>query len=74
MPDSTASPSPTPEPSSSPWLLGPDAFAAIRADDALCDRLARGEQPDEHDPDPTAAHLATWLLEVADGISSAVTR
>jgi hypothetical protein len=47
-----------------PWLLGPADLAAIRADDALIDRLARGELPDATDPDPIAASLSAWLHEV----------
>jgi hypothetical protein len=67
MPDPTARPSLSPEPPSSAWLLGPDTFAAIHADHRLRDRLAAGERPDEHDPDPVAAVLALWLHEIKDG-------
>jgi hypothetical protein len=50
-----------------PWLLGPTDLSAINHDDALIDRLARGERPDPTDRDPTAALLATWLGVVAGG-------
>ena len=48
-----------------PWLLGPDDLSAINHEDALIDRLARGERPDPTDRDPTAALLATCLGVVA---------
>ena len=68
MSNPTAHPSLPPEPPSSPaWLLGPRDIQAIRADDALRDRLARGQRPDEDDPDPTARVLSAWLAEVANG-------
>jgi hypothetical protein len=52
-----------------PWLLGPAEIAAIRADNALINRLAGGERPDSHDPDPdpVASALAAWLHEVEIG-------
>jgi hypothetical protein len=50
-----------------PWLLGPAEISAIRADDALIDRLARGELPDPSDPDPIAASLAAWLGSITAG-------
>jgi hypothetical protein len=49
------------------WLLTPGDLAAIRADDALHDRLAPGDRPDETELEPVAAVLARWLLEVANG-------
>src|SRR4051794_29295805 len=67
MPDPTAQPSASPAPSPSAWLLGPAELAAIRADAGLRDRLARGEQPSEDDPDPAARLLGAWLREVEDG-------
>ena len=50
-----------------PWLLGPADINAIRADDNLLDRLARGELPDANDPDPIAAALAAWLGSITAG-------
>jgi hypothetical protein len=61
--DPTARPPLTRDPA--PWLLGPAEISAIRADDNLLDRLARGELLDAHDPDPIAAALAAWLVTVA---------
>jgi hypothetical protein len=43
----------------------PPRITAIRADQDLLDRLARGERPRPHDPDPVAAALAMWLVAVA---------
>jgi hypothetical protein len=50
-----------------PWLLGPDDLRAIRDDDVLLTRLARGERPDPTDPDPIAASLAAWLGSITAG-------
>ena len=55
-----------PEPPSA-WLFTPADIRAVLADDALRDRLARGERPDEDDPDPAARLLARWLLEFETG-------
>ncbi len=53
MSDRTARPDLSPEPPApSAWCLGPADLAAIRADDALLDRLAAGELPDPADEDP----------------------
>jgi hypothetical protein len=67
VPDSTAQLSPSPEPPTAPWLLGPDQLRAIHADDRLRDRLGAGEWPAEDDPDPVAGLLGAWLREVANG-------
>jgi hypothetical protein len=48
-------------------LLGPDDLRAIRDDDVLLTRLARGERPDPTDPDPIAASLAAWLGSITAG-------
>jgi hypothetical protein len=66
MPDPTAQPSLSPEPPHPAWLLTPADIRAVLADDALRDRLAASERPDEHDLDPVAAGLAAWLAEVAN--------
>jgi hypothetical protein len=64
MPDPTAGPCLSIEPSRSAWLLTPADLAAIHAD-RLRDRLAAGEQLDEDSP--ACARLAAWLREVANG-------
>lgn len=76
MPDPIAQPSPSPNPTHPAWLLTPRDLSAIAAADRLLDRLARGEQPSEHDPDPAACLLARWLREVTNSTTTnaAVTR
>jgi hypothetical protein len=62
----TARSNPTTEPTAHRLLVG-DEIAVINADDALLDRLHRGEQPDPTGPDPVVAALAAWLVAVAVG-------